>query len=183
MADDGHGRGGGTHQQQTGGQKMSAGRLRSLGEAALSEHRYEEAARYYQQADLEPDMRRCRQPIQAVPGAESATEAGRGPPGPDLGAGARRRHLPPRRCRSGWRRCEWYECGAPECGRQRGCIEDRGQHRPWTRSSSTPFGMIGRTVRRGYPHKMMAKTAMAVVRRRTTTPHRAIPRRPRSTRR
>ena len=59
MADDGHGRGGDTHQQQTGGKKMSAGRLRSLGEAALSERRYEEAARYYQQADLEPDMGRA----------------------------------------------------------------------------------------------------------------------------
>ena len=47
MADDGHGR----------GTQMSAGKLRSLGEVALSERRYEEAARYYQQAiDLEPDV-------------------------------------------------------------------------------------------------------------------------------
>ena len=58
MADDGPGRGaGGTHQQQTGqtgGQQKTPGKLRSLGEVALSERRYEEAARYYQQAiDLE----------------------------------------------------------------------------------------------------------------------------------
>ena len=61
MADDGPGRGaGGTHQQQTGqtgGQQKTPGKLRSLGEVALSERRYEEAARYYQQAiDLEPDV-------------------------------------------------------------------------------------------------------------------------------
>jgi len=36
---------------------MSAGKLRSLGEVALSERRYDEAARYYKQAiDLEPDV-------------------------------------------------------------------------------------------------------------------------------
>lgn len=36
---------------------MSAGKLRSLGEVALSERRYEEAARYYDQAiELEPDV-------------------------------------------------------------------------------------------------------------------------------
>ena len=40
-----------------GGGPMSAGKLRSLGEVALSERRYEEAARYYKQAiELEPDV-------------------------------------------------------------------------------------------------------------------------------
>lgn len=58
MADDasrhqGGGRGGGGG----GGGPMSAGKLRSLGEVALSERRYEEAAKYYKQAiDLEPDV-------------------------------------------------------------------------------------------------------------------------------
>ena len=54
MADDGRRSGGGGG---GGDAPMSAGKLRSLGEVALSERRYEEAAKYYQQAiEIEPEV-------------------------------------------------------------------------------------------------------------------------------
>lgn len=56
MADDGR-RSGGGGGGGGGDAPMSAGKLRSLGEVALSERRYEEAAKYYQQAiEIEPEV-------------------------------------------------------------------------------------------------------------------------------